>query len=374
MNNIPLDQLEPHKRNGGLFSKIEGDEWINFLASIETRGILQPLLISPSFRSDEKYTIVSGHNRYRAALELQLETLPCEIKEYDTKEDLMIDLISVNLDQRTYTAADRVLLSAELLKIEDDLRIKNGKNKAQNGKFTDSGRSARNGENAESGHSDRSARMYKDGETTISGSSAIYGENSDSTHSGRTARMVKGGRRRERIQARSKASRGEYDLALLLMELPQEQVEQVINKMRKYNMSVKDIKQELLEEKDRVRRLKAQLREEKKIKQTKREMEQMKDFEAAGVDPREKYEADLFDKMNKDINRASEELAGMIAAIFSHGPIRDRTAERLAPGIQALAQIMKDQRKKLISNWQNRSRELEEIDLHNDALKNKEQS
>ncbi len=339
MPDIPLDHLEPHKRNGGLFSKIEGDEWINFLASIETRGILQPLLVSSSFRSDEKYTIVSGHNRYRAALELQLETLPCEIKEYDTKEDLMIDLISVNLDQRTYTAADRVLLSAELLKIEDDLRIKNGKNKAQNGKFTDSGRSAR------------------------------IGENEKSSHSGRSARMVKGGRRRERIQARSKASRGEYDLALLLMELPQEQVEQVINKMRKYNMSVKDVKQELLEEKDRVRRLKAQLREERKVKLTKKQMEELREFEKIELDPGAAWDAKTFDETTRAINHACEEIPKLISEIFKNGRIRQQTALLLQPGVDALVLILKESRSTFIEQWKaHTDGSLEQIEEYNKRL------
>jgi ParB/RepB/Spo0J family partition protein len=66
--------LKPHPR----YRKIYGeDEDISQLVeSIRTSGWWRPLLVTP------KRTIVSGHRRWRAALELGLDWVPVEVRAF----------------------------------------------------------------------------------------------------------------------------------------------------------------------------------------------------------------------------------------------------------------------------------------------------
>jgi ParB family chromosome partitioning protein len=85
-------------------------------ASIEQHGLLQPLLVRPMLGPDSRgrYWIVAGERRYRAALMLGLETLPCRIQPY------------VNLSAAVVALADNVHREdlGELEKAEALLRIK----------------------------------------------------------------------------------------------------------------------------------------------------------------------------------------------------------------------------------------------------------
>ena len=323
MTEIPVTQLEPHKKNSTLFPQVKGDDWVVFLASIETRGILQPLVVTPSFRSDENYTIVSGHNRCRAAMELGIEKLPCEIREYHTPQDLLIDLIAINLDQRQYTAADRVRLSMELLEIEDDLRKK--REKGSSGRFAEA----------------------------------------PSHHSGRSARMVKNARR-ERIQARSKATRSEYDLALALMELPHDQTEELIGEMQKHNLPVRSIKEKVNALNADRRKLKAEIRDLKKDRIAKRDMERVRDYQAARHDPDKAHQARTFDTVNRAINDACIQANTMVSAIFAAGKLTPDAARVLEPGVKSLAIILEEQLEQLKTGWRNISRDLQDIGTHNE--------
>ena len=323
MTEIPVTQLEPHKKNSTLFPQVKGDDWVVFLASIETRGILQPLVVTPSFRSDENYTIVSGHNRCRAAMELGIEKLPCEIREYHTPQDLLIDLIAINLDQRQYTAADRVRLSMELLEIEDDLRKK--REKGSSGRFAEA----------------------------------------PSHHLGRSAQMVKNGRR-ARIQARSKATRSEYDLALALMELPHDQTEELIGEMQKHNLPVSSIKEKVNALNADRRKLKAEIRDLKKDRIAKRDMERVRDYQAARHDPDKAHQARTFDTVNRAINDACIQANTMVSAIFAAGKLTPDAARVLEPGVKALAIILEEQLDQLKIGWRNISRDLQDIGTHDE--------
>ncbi len=100
MDLVDITQLQAHPQNDEFFDPIAGEKWTQFLKSIETSGVLEPLLVTP------EYVIVSGHQRRRACEELGIEEIPCEIKEYDDRDGLskdqwiLKDLIETNVRQR----------------------------------------------------------------------------------------------------------------------------------------------------------------------------------------------------------------------------------------------------------------------------------
>ncbi|WP_414620887.1 ParB/RepB/Spo0J family partition protein [Calothrix sp. CCY 0018] len=64
---------------------------LELVESVRQHGVLQPLLVRP--RSDEKYELVAGERRYRAAKEAQLAEVPVVIRELSDEEAMQLSLI-----------------------------------------------------------------------------------------------------------------------------------------------------------------------------------------------------------------------------------------------------------------------------------------
>ena len=82
MDKIKVQLLREHPRNKEFFDDIEGERWKDFVESIKTSGIIVPLVVT------RDYTVVSGNQRLRAAKELGLEEVPCEVKTYEEKNGI----------------------------------------------------------------------------------------------------------------------------------------------------------------------------------------------------------------------------------------------------------------------------------------------
>ena len=65
-------------------------------ASIREKGILEPILVRPR---DGRFQIIAGERRYRAAMDLGLDELPCIVRECDDAEVIEIALIE-NLQRK----------------------------------------------------------------------------------------------------------------------------------------------------------------------------------------------------------------------------------------------------------------------------------
>ncbi|MGF7396218.1 ParB N-terminal domain-containing protein [Thermoanaerobacterium thermosaccharolyticum] len=100
MPKINVNLLRPHPRNKEFFDDMEGDKWKDFVESIKTSGIIQPLIVT------DDYVVISGHQRLKAAKELGLTEVPCEIRKYADKDGItaedwkLNDLIETNIKQR----------------------------------------------------------------------------------------------------------------------------------------------------------------------------------------------------------------------------------------------------------------------------------
>lgn len=97
---IKVELLKVHPRNKEFFDDMEGDKWKDFVESIKTSGIIQPLIVT------DDYVVISGHQRLKAAKELGLTEVPCEVHEYNDKDGItaedwkLKDLLESNLMQR----------------------------------------------------------------------------------------------------------------------------------------------------------------------------------------------------------------------------------------------------------------------------------
>lgn len=60
------------------------------VSSIKEKGVLAPILVR---RAGEKFEIIAGERRYRAAKELRLERVPVVIRDVDDKEALVLSIV-----------------------------------------------------------------------------------------------------------------------------------------------------------------------------------------------------------------------------------------------------------------------------------------
>jgi ParB family chromosome partitioning protein len=81
-------------------------------ASINEKGILQPILIRPK---GNRFEVVAGERRLRAARELGLEVVPAVIREFSDSETLLIALIE-NIQRQDLNVIDEAKAFEKLMK------------------------------------------------------------------------------------------------------------------------------------------------------------------------------------------------------------------------------------------------------------------
>ena len=94
MQNISINSLKPHEKNDYFFDDMTGSKWSEFLESIRTSGVIEPIVVTRDF------TIVSGHQRVRACKELGIEEIPARVKDYADEDAIIKDLLETNVRQR----------------------------------------------------------------------------------------------------------------------------------------------------------------------------------------------------------------------------------------------------------------------------------
>ena len=127
MQQINIDELKPHPRNNEFFSDMTGEKWNEFLDSIKTRGIIEPIVIT-----SEK-VIVSGHQRVRACKKLGIRSVMCDVHTYNNDDE------SIFINTTLYNASRikdipskiqriRILASIDELFTERKKKIKQQRN------------------------------------------------------------------------------------------------------------------------------------------------------------------------------------------------------------------------------------------------------
>ena len=85
---LPLANLQPGKLQPR--QDFDQDEIVSLAESIEQQGIIQPLVVRPH---GEKYEIIAGERRYRAAQLAGMEHVPCIVRVLDDQTALAMALI-----------------------------------------------------------------------------------------------------------------------------------------------------------------------------------------------------------------------------------------------------------------------------------------
>lgn len=124
MQQININELKPHPRNNEFFDDMSGDKWNDFLDSVKSRGIIEPIVIA------HDKMIVSGHQRVRACKELGINTVMCDVHTYENDDDIFLAMLYSNIERVKYIQSElkRVMICVAIEKIYEK-REKIKKNK-----------------------------------------------------------------------------------------------------------------------------------------------------------------------------------------------------------------------------------------------------
>ena len=95
---LKINDLIPFRNHP--FKLYEGDRFNDMVDSIKNYGVIVPIVVR---KMDDKYEILSGHNRVNAAKEAGLTEIPTVIKEGLTEEEAILIVTETNLMQRSFS-------------------------------------------------------------------------------------------------------------------------------------------------------------------------------------------------------------------------------------------------------------------------------
>lgn len=120
MQMIDVNKLKPHPRNEEFFDDITGDNWKEFLKSVKTSGVIEPVIAT------QEYVIVSGHQRVRACKELGIDKVLCDVRVYENEDKIIKEMLETNLRQRGIGNTNAIKLAKCIVELERIYGINHG--------------------------------------------------------------------------------------------------------------------------------------------------------------------------------------------------------------------------------------------------------
>lgn len=106
MNSVKMDIGKLHPFEGHPFKVQDNEEMEALVESIQSQGILTPLIVRKKENTTDEYEIISGHRRYRAAMKAGLETVPAFIYALD-RNAAAIMLVDCNLHRERLLPSEK---------------------------------------------------------------------------------------------------------------------------------------------------------------------------------------------------------------------------------------------------------------------------
>jgi ParB family chromosome partitioning protein len=100
INLLPVASIEPHPGQPRRF--FDDDALDELAASIKARGLIQPIVVRPH---GNRFQIVAGERRWRAAQRAQLHEVPVIVREFDDIETLEVAIVE-NIQRQDLNAIE----------------------------------------------------------------------------------------------------------------------------------------------------------------------------------------------------------------------------------------------------------------------------
>lgn len=121
---VKTKSLIPHPQNDYYFDKMEESKWDDFKKSIRDNGLFEAPIVTP------ENLIVSGHERVRACIELGIEDIDVEVREFSDDGDILVCLIETNIQQRGSIGGSVIKMARRIQALERYYNIKHGRSKS----------------------------------------------------------------------------------------------------------------------------------------------------------------------------------------------------------------------------------------------------
>lgn len=129
VNEIEISRIVPNSKQPRI--NFNQEELEGLASSIKERGMIQPVIVTKL--DEEKYELVVGERRFRAAKMLDMPTIPCIIRHYDENEKLILALIE-NIQRSDLNPVEEAKgyqsLMNELNLTQEDLASQLGKHRS----------------------------------------------------------------------------------------------------------------------------------------------------------------------------------------------------------------------------------------------------
>jgi ParB family chromosome partitioning protein len=103
VNAVPIDQIDANPFQPR--SDFNADELESLAESIRVQGVLQPILVRSHPTESERYQIVAGERRFRAAMQAGLTEIPAILRDMDDSDAAVIALVE-NLQRQDLNAVE----------------------------------------------------------------------------------------------------------------------------------------------------------------------------------------------------------------------------------------------------------------------------
>ncbi|MEM9462178.1 MAG: ParB/RepB/Spo0J family partition protein [Myxococcota bacterium] len=134
LRTVPIESLSPGPEQPR--KRFEPGALAELARSIETQGIIQPIVVSPRTTEAGKprsYVIVAGERRWRAAQQAGLHQVPVVVREVDDQERLELALVE-NIQRADLNPIEEARAYAQLLQLrrwtQDELAGRVGKDRS----------------------------------------------------------------------------------------------------------------------------------------------------------------------------------------------------------------------------------------------------
>ena len=132
---VDVDRLSPNDHQPRL--QMDDAKLDELAASIKTNGVIQPILVR---RSGERYQIIAGERRWRAAQRAGLRTVPVVVREVSAGDKQVLELALIeNLQREGLNPVDEALayqrLASEFSLTQDQIAAAVGKDRSSVANF-----------------------------------------------------------------------------------------------------------------------------------------------------------------------------------------------------------------------------------------------
>ena len=101
---IPVDKLQPFE--GHPYKVLDDDSMSELTESIQDGGIMTPLIVRPLEETEDRYEIISGHRRLRAAQKAGITEVPAFIRPV-SRDEAAIMLVDSNLHRERILPSEK---------------------------------------------------------------------------------------------------------------------------------------------------------------------------------------------------------------------------------------------------------------------------